>query len=84
MILSVLLVPNASKNEIVGWHDGALKIRLAAPPVEGKANEELLRFLAKKLGLAPSELSIEGGRASKHKRLNISLTEEDVKIALEI
>ncbi len=84
MILSILLVPNASQNEIVGWHDGALKIRLAAPPVDGKANEELLRFLAKKLDLAPSELSIEGGQTSKRKRLNIPLAEEDIKIALEI
>lgn len=79
MILSVLLVPNASRNEIVGWHEGALKIRLAAPPVEGKANEELLRFLADKLDLAPSEISIKSGHTSKRKRIDIPVDEEWAK-----
>jgi Uncharacterized conserved protein len=47
MLLSVHIIPNASRSEIVGWHEGALKIRLAAPPVEGKANEELCRIFRK-------------------------------------
>ena len=79
MILSVHLIPNASQDEIVGWVEGALKIRIAAAPVDGKANEALLRFLAKKLDLAPLELSLAGGQTSKHKRIEIPLTDEDVK-----
>lgn len=82
MILNVHLVPSASKNEIVGWHDGALKIRIASPPVDGKANEELVRFLAKSLDLAPSEINIVGGHASKRKRVEIPMHEDDVKSAL--
>lgn len=78
MILAIHLVPGASINEVVGWHDGALKIRIAAPPVEGKANEELIRFLAKKLDLTQSEIEIVGGATSKRKKVKIPLAEEDV------
>lgn len=83
MLLSVLIIPNASKNEIVGWHDGALKIRLAAPPVDGKANQELLRFLAKTFDLAPSNLSIAQGQTGKRKKISIPMTEEDVRALIE-
>ncbi len=79
MLLSVHLVPNAKQNEIVGWVQGALKIRIAAPPIEGRANEALIKFLADKLDLAPSEISMEKGASSKHKRIKIPLTEEDVQ-----
>jgi uncharacterized protein (TIGR00251 family) len=82
--LSVLVVPNASVTEIVGMHDGALKIRLAAPPVDGKANEELVRFLAKYFDLAPSEIDIAKGASGKRKRISIPLPEEDVKAMLKI
>ncbi len=82
MNLSLLIVPNASKTEVVGMHDGALKIRLAAPPVDGKANEELVRFLAKTLGLSPSELSIDKGATGKRKRVSIPMAEEDVRAML--
>ncbi|MCE9586487.1 DUF167 domain-containing protein [Candidatus Uhrbacteria bacterium] len=80
--LNILVVPNASITEIVGMHDGALKIRLAAPPVDGKANEELIRFLAKKLDLAPSDISIDKGATGKRKRIDIPLPDEDVKTML--
>ncbi len=82
--LAISVVPNASITEIVGMHDGALKIRLAAPPVEGKANEALVKFLAKKLGLAPSEISIDKGSMGKRKRINIPLPDEDIKSLLGI
>ncbi len=81
--LSVQVVPNASVTEIVGWHDGALKIRLAAPPVDGKANQELVRFLAKIFDLAPSEIDIEKGAMGKRKRISIPLLEEDVRAMIE-
>jgi hypothetical protein len=82
--LNVLVVPNASKSEIVGMHEGALKIRLAAPPVDGKANEELIRFLAKIFDLAPSEISIDKGQSGKRKRVDIPLPDEDVKAVLAV
>lgn len=58
--------PRASRTEVVGPYGGMLKIRVAAPPVEGEANRELLRFLAKRLGVARSAVVImtgAGGRA---------------------
>lgn len=79
MILSIHLVPNASRSEIVGWVGESLKIRIAAPAIEGRANEALIRFLADKLDLAPSEIEIAGGMTSKQKRLKIPLAEEDVR-----
>jgi uncharacterized protein (TIGR00251 family) len=84
MILSVLVVPNASITEIVGMYDGALKVRLAAPTFDGKANEELVRFLAKVFNLAPSEISIHKGATGKRKRIDIPLPDEDVRSALAI
>ncbi len=81
--LPVIVIPNASKTEIVGWHEGALKIRLAAPPVDGKANEALCRFLAKTLGIAPSRVEIERGTAGKKKWVSLPMSEEeDVKDGL--
>ncbi len=69
--LSVLVQPRASKNEIVGVHGGALKIRLTAPPVEGAANKACLDFLARLLGVRRSEMSIVGGHASREKKVFI-------------
>jgi uncharacterized protein (TIGR00251 family) len=76
--LAVQVVPNASKTEIVGWHEGALKIRLAAPPVDGKANEELCRFLAKTFDLSPSMIDIERGGTGKKKIIRLPMSEADV------
>ena len=78
MILSIHLIPGASLNEVVGWYGGALKVRIAAPPVEGKSNEELIRFLAKKLRLTQSEIEITSGTTSKRKKVKIPMAESDV------
>lgn len=82
MKLSVLLVPNARQNELVGWQDGALKIRINAPPHEGKANEALIDFLAEVLDLAPSEISITRGTSSKHKQIDLPCVKEDIDAVL--
>ena len=66
------VIPRASKSEIVGVHDGALKVRLAAPPVDGQANEELIKLLAREFGVAKSDVSILSGQTSKTKQLAIS------------
>jgi hypothetical protein len=52
-------------------HDGALRVRVAAPPVEGAANDELSLFLARALGVAPSAVEIMSGHASKNKRVRV-------------
>lgn len=69
---SVQVVPRSSKCEIVGVTNDTLKIRLTAPPVEGKANEECLRFLSARFDMARSRLSIVGGQTSRRKVIQVS------------
>ena len=64
---AVRVVPRASKSALAGEHDGALKVRVAAPPVEGAANEELIKFLAKVFGVPARDVEIKSGHASKSK-----------------
>ena len=59
--------PRASRTEIAGRHGDALKVRLAAPPVDGAANETLVRFLAERLEVARSAVRLEAGAASRAK-----------------
>jgi hypothetical protein len=72
IILRVYLQPKASKNEIVGSYRDGIKVKITAPPVEGKANEALIRFLAKELGVSPSCIEITRGHHSREKTLKIS------------
>jgi uncharacterized protein (TIGR00251 family) len=65
IILKVYLQPKSSKNEIVGPYRDGIKVRITAPPVEGKANEALIRFLAKELGTSPSCIEIIKGHHSR-------------------
>ena len=69
--LALRIQPRAGRTEVVGPHGDALKIRLAAPPVDGEANEELIRFLAKTLGVAKRAVSIESGETGKKKRVRV-------------
>ena len=69
--LSVRAQPRASRSEIVGELDGALKVRLAAPPVDGEANRELVRFLAKRLGVARSRVSVVSGESGRSKVVEV-------------
>ena len=69
---SVRVVPRASKSEIIGEHDGALKVRIASPPVDGAANAELIKLLAKQLGVSKSNVDIIGGQASKTKQVRVT------------
>ncbi len=69
---SVRVIPWASKSEIVGEHDGAFKVRIASPPVDGAANAELIKLLAKLLGVAKTQVEIISGSASKTKQVRIS------------
>jgi uncharacterized protein (TIGR00251 family) len=70
--IRVQVVPRSSRSEIVGEHNGALKIRLAAPPVEGAANEELIRLVATRLKVSRGAVQITSGRHSKAKHLKVT------------
>jgi uncharacterized protein (TIGR00251 family) len=70
--LDVKVTPRAKRNQIVGWHQHSMVlVRIAAPPVEGKANDELVRFLAEKLGVAPEQVLIIRGHTSRQKVLEV-------------
>ena len=71
VVLSLHIQPGARKTEVVGLHGTALKIRLAAPPVDGKANEALIEFLAGKLGVARQRVALIGGASSRAKRIRV-------------
>ena len=68
---TVRVVPRASRSEIAGEHEGALRVRVAAPPVDGAANEELLRTLARALKVPRSAVEIIRGQTSKTKYIRV-------------
>ncbi len=71
VILNLHIQPGAKKTEVVGLHGDALKIRLAAPPVDGKANEALLAFVAAKVGAGKTAVGLVSGQTSRAKRVRI-------------
>ena len=78
-VIAVKVVPRAAKDEIVGWLDGALKIRVQAPPEDGRANRALEQLLAEALGLKKNAVTVAAGRSSAHKRVAIvGLTREEI------
>ena len=72
LILCLHVQPGARKTEIVGLHGEVLKVRLAAAPVDGKANAALIAFMAEALGVTKRQVELLGGTASREKRLRIS------------
>jgi uncharacterized protein len=72
VFLDVVVAPRASRTRVMGVHDDRLKIQVAAPPVEGKANEVLVRFLADTLGIAKAQVDIVGGTSSKRKTVRLA------------
>lgn len=71
VVFSVRVAPRASRSAVLGVHDGALKVALTAPPVEGAANAALIAFLAKLLDVAKRDVVIEQGEASRSKRVRV-------------
>ncbi|MFI5322652.1 MAG: DUF167 domain-containing protein [Thermodesulfobacteriota bacterium] len=70
--ITVQVQPKSSSDEIAGVHDGRLKVRISAPPVEGKANERLREVLAKAFDVSKSSIEIIKGKTSKIKTIKIS------------
>ena len=80
--ISVRLTPRAGRNAIDGWEGDVLRARVAAPPVDGKANDALLRLLAKALGVAPSSVALVSGAQSRVKIVEIDdMTADDIRRA---
>jgi hypothetical protein len=83
--LSIRIQPRASKNEIVALAGGGLKIRLTAPPVDGAANEALVKFLADALSIPKSNVEIASGHTSKNKIVRIhGISKADVESLLNL
>ena len=79
VVLTLHIQPGAKKSEVAGLHGDALKIRLAAPPVDGKANECLIAFLAEQLSVAKSRVEFISGTSSRAKRVRLhDMTKESV------
>jgi hypothetical protein len=72
VILAVRVIPRARKTEIAGTRDGALLVRLAAPPVEGAANDALIEFLAERLGVTRRAVRIVSGERGRQKRVAVA------------
>ncbi len=88
MILALHIAPKSTKNQIIGWvadADGkpVLRVKIAAQPEDGKANAELIRFLAKHWKIPKTALELVAGETSRHKRLKIHDVELAKKLASE-
>ncbi len=77
--ISLRVQPNASRCEVVGFTNNVLQVRVSAPPVKGKANNELIDFLSQLLGVSKSRIGIARGHTTKDKVMSISgLSREDI------
>ncbi len=83
VLITIKVVPKASANEVMGWENRGLKIRLAATPEKGEANTELIRFLSSYFNISKSKIELVKGLASRHKQIllkDLSLSEVEVKL----
>jgi hypothetical protein len=80
VFLVVRVTPRAGRDEIAGWQGDELRVRLRAPPVEGRANDALLRLLAARLGIPVSRIELVSGAAARVKRLRVDgLSDEELR-----
>ncbi len=80
--LTLHIQPGAKRTEVAGVHGDALKIRLAAPPIDGKANAALIAFIAERLGLAKSAVSLKSGQSSRRKVVEVNGAKADIEQGL--
>jgi uncharacterized protein (TIGR00251 family) len=73
LIFTVKVVPRASKSEVIGEMDGALKIRITSPPIDGAANAELIKLLSKNFGVSKSAVEIVSGETFKTKQIKVTV-----------
>ena len=72
IVFSVRVIPRSSKSEIVGEYEGALKTKLTSPPVDGAANDELIRFFSRTFSVSRSDVEIVSGHTARLKRVSVS------------
>jgi uncharacterized protein (TIGR00251 family) len=83
--LAIRVIPGTGRNEITGWHNGALHLKIAALPEKGKANKELIDFLGQTLGVKKSAVSIIKGRTGRNKVVAIKgMNREEIIKRLKI
>lgn len=80
--IKVRVYPNAAKNEIAGYSEGVLRIRVAAPPVKGKANQELVSFLSRLLDISKGSVRILKGHTARNKLIAVEGLDSDSIIKL--
>lgn len=71
-LLSVKVIPNASRNQIASWENDTLKIRIQSPPLDGKANKALIAFLSKQTQVPKNRMAIQRGKTSRQKWIAFS------------
>lgn len=77
--ISLHVYPNAPRNQVVGFEDGVLRLKIAAPPLKGQANRELVAFLSRLLGVSKGSLAILKGHTSRNKLISVSgFSQEEV------
>ncbi len=85
VIVRVHVQPGAGRNAIVGRHGDALKVKVGAPPADGRANAAVLALLAKSLGVAPAQVTLESRPSSRSKRIRVAgITGPEVDRLLEL
>lgn len=82
LFLEVYVKPNASRNAIIGRHGERLKISITAPPTENKANQELIKFLAKYLGVSKSQINVSKGAQGRNKLITIDSPQKNLDALL--
>ena len=86
-ILTIRVTPRSAKPGIGGWQGGAdgrheLEVRVAEAPADGKANEAVIRLLAKALGVSRSSVKIVSGQTSRHKRIEVPFGDDEIRALL--
>ncbi len=82
-VIRIRLTPRSSRNEVQGLKDGVFRVKVTAPPVEGKANQALITFLSKALGVPKGSLDIVSGVKSRDKKVRVrGMTGQEVQKAL--
>lgn len=83
VVISLFVQPNAPKSQIIGEYNQLLKIKIKSPPVEGKANDEIIRFFSEIFGIAKNKIEILSGDKSKQKRVLVKgLSVSQIQAAL--
>ena len=82
-IIAVHVTPRSSKDAILGLENDEVRVKVTAPPDDGKANKAVCKLVAKELGIPKSAVNVASGQTSRHKRLSIEADEARVRVWYE-